>query len=98
MLENSIYSVISPEGCASILWKDSEKAAEASECLKLTAEDLLELKIIEKIIAESDMLIDGLRSQLLAAVQKYADMSPDELTEHRYNRFREIGSYSPRTE
>jgi len=98
MLENSIYSVISPEGCASILWKDSDKAAEASECLKLTAEDLLELKIIEKIVAENDLLADGLRSQLQAAVQKYANMSPDELTEHRYNRFREIGSYNPLAE
>jgi len=50
MMENSVYSVISPEGCASILWKDSGKNAQAAECLKLTAEDLLELGVIEKII------------------------------------------------
>jgi len=91
MLENSTYSVISPEGCASILWKDSARAAEAAECLKLTAEDLLNLKIIEKIIAESDMLVDGLRSQLVAAVKKYSAMDTDELTEQRYQRFRVIG-------
>jgi len=91
MLENSTYSVISPEGCASILWKDSARAEEAAECLKLTAEDLLNLNIIEKIIAESDLLVDGLRSQLLAAVQKYTALPADELTEQRYKRFRVIG-------
>jgi len=91
MLENSIYSVISPEGCASILWKDNTRAQEASECLKLTAEDLLELKIIEKVLIENDLLIEGLRSQLLATVQEYKKMPKDELTEQRYNRFRVIG-------
>jgi len=90
MLENATYSVISPEGCASILWKDSSKAAEAAECLKLTAEDLLNLKIIDKIIAESDLLVDGLRSQLTDTLKKYNAMSADELIEHRYMRFRVI--------
>jgi len=91
MLENSIYSVISPEGCASILWKDSTKAKEASECLKLTAKDLLDLKIIEKIVSESDKLIDDLRAQLLETVKKYKAMPTDKLTENRYRRFRAIG-------
>ena len=91
MLENSIYSVISPEGCASILWKDSSKAAEAAECLKLTATDLLGLKIIDKIISESDLLVDALRSLLVAAIEKYQAMNIDELTDQRYNRFRVIG-------
>jgi len=90
MLENSTYSVISPEGCASILWKDSSKAAEAAECLKLTAQDLMELKIIDKIIAENDLLVDGLRSQLVTALEQYNAMSTEELTAQRYNRFREI--------
>ena len=90
MLENATYSVISPEGCASILWKDSSKAAEAAECLKLTATDLLGLNIIEKIISENDLLIDALRSQLIAAVEKYQTMDADELKEQRYNRFRVI--------
>jgi len=92
MLENSTYSVISPEGCASILWKDSTRAAEAAECLKLTAQDLFELKIIDKIIAESDMLIDGLRTELISAIEKYKQMQVDELTNQRYNRFRVIGN------
>jgi len=90
MLENSTYSVISPEGCASILWKDSSKAAEAAECLKLTATDLLGLNIIEKIISENDLLVDALRSQLVTAIEKYQAMSVEELNEQRYNRFRVI--------
>jgi len=92
MLENATYSVISPEGCASILWKDSTKAPEAAECLKLTAQDLLELKIIDKIITEGELLIDGLRSQLTASLEKYGKMKADKLIEHRYKRFREIGN------
>jgi len=92
MLENATYSVISPEGCASILWKDSTKAPEAAECLKLTAKDLIELKIIDKIIAESDLLVDGLRSQLITTLEKYCKMKTDKLIEHRYKRFREIGN------
>jgi len=91
MLENSIYSVISPEGCASILWKDNKRAKEASECLKLTADDLLGLGIIEKIIPESDKLIEELQAQLVKAMQKYKALPTDKLTEQRYNRFRKIG-------
>lgn len=59
MMENSVYSVISPEGCASILWKDSSKNAEAAECLKLTAEDLAELEVIEKIIPFGEVLSEN---------------------------------------
>jgi len=91
MLENATYSVISPEGCASILWKDSSKAAEAAECLKLTAQDLLGLQIIEKIISESELLIDGLRSQLATAIEHYGSMQSDDLLDQRYKRFRKIG-------
>jgi len=94
MLENSIYSVISPEGCASILWKDSARATEASECLKLTAQDLHGLNIIEKIISENDLLMDGLKRQLIEAVKKYAAMQIDDLLNHRYNRFRGIGGHT----
>jgi len=93
MLENSIYSVISPEGCASILWKDSARAEEASECLKLTPADLHELKIIEKIISEGETLMESLKRELTEAVKKYSAMQIDELTDHRYNRFREIGGH-----
>ena len=91
MLENAIYSVISPEGCASILWKDSTKAKEASECLKLTAEDLLDLNVIEKIILENDATHAALKSGLLEAARKYKAMPPDALLERRYRRFRVIG-------
>ncbi|MCL1835697.1 MAG: acetyl-CoA carboxylase carboxyltransferase subunit alpha [Oscillospiraceae bacterium] len=93
MLENSIYSVISPEGCASILWKDAAKAQEASECLKLTAGDLLQLKIIEKVIPESESLAENLRTELISAVGVLCDMEKDELVEKRYSRFRAIGAY-----
>jgi len=92
MLENATYSVISPEGCASILWKDSSKAPEAAECLKLTAQDLLDLKIIDKIIAEGDLVIDGIRSQLSNTIEQYKTMQTEEITEQRYNRFRVIGA------
>jgi len=90
MLENSIYSVISPEGCASILWKDSSRAEEASECLKLTAENLLELNIIEKIIQEDDSLNENLKTLLISSIDKYTAMPTGELLEQRYNKFRII--------
>ncbi len=95
MLENSVYSVISPEGCASILWKDSSKVKEAAECLKMTANDLLGLGVIEKIIPESgrDFLkvYQELRRSLCSVLEKKLQMSPGELTEQRYARFRKIG-------
>lgn len=96
MLENAIYSVISPEGCASILWKDSSKAREASECLKLTAEDLLGLGVIEKIIPEGidagdTALTNTLKAELVNAIAEYGKMSGEQLAEHRYQRFRNIG-------
>ncbi len=89
MLENSIYSVISPEGCASILWKDSSKVKEASECLKLTAEDLLRLKVIERIIPESGNYYELIKNELVKTFNKQVD--PINLTEKRYERFRRIG-------
>jgi len=93
MLDNSIYSVISPEGCASILWKDSKKVKEASECLKLTALDLLELNVIEKIIPESKEIFETLKTELIAAFEKSQTLTSEEMTEKRYQRFRKIGAY-----
>jgi len=90
MLENSIYSVISPEGCASILWKDSARAQEASECLKLTADDLHKLEIIDKIIPENDTLFETVKTELLLAINKHAELPTEVLTENRYQRFRKI--------
>lgn len=96
MLENAIYSVISPEGCASILWKDSSKAAEAASSLRLTAADALLFQVIEKIIAEGnlgkDAFYDDLRENLLSEIKKLGEMGKKELTESRYKRFRRIGT------
>ncbi len=91
MLENSIYSVISPEGCASILWKDAKKVKEASESLKLTAEDLKELGVIERIISEEDgfdAVFAEVKSLLTETIDKEKNMDAEELTAKRYERFR----------
>lgn len=91
MLENAVYSVISPEGCASILWRDASRVKEASECLKLTAEDLFGLGVVERILPEAGDVYSTLRDALTKSFGEYAAMSPEELAESRYNRFRRIG-------
>ncbi len=94
MLENSIYSVISPEGCASILWKDSTKVEQASECLRLTAADLLGFEVIERIIEEPEditQIYDNLRGDLIVKIKEYSQMNGNELRIHRYDKFRKIG-------
>ncbi len=94
MLENSIYSVISPEGCASILWKDSSKTKEASECLKLTAEDLLGFGVIERIIPEQrifDMVYKELKRRLIKTIGENKKLPIEELLQKRYDKFRKIG-------
>ena len=93
MLENAVYSVISPEGCASILWKDAAKAEMAASSLKLTAEDAQRYGVIEKILSERDMgkkeFYDRI-AQLLA--EELEELSRDvDLTQHRYDRFRKLG-------
>jgi len=90
MLENAVYSVISPEGCASILWKDSKKAAEAAECLKITAEDLLKLGVIEKVVKETDTLFDDLKSDLIDTIKNLQKLPKDKLLENRYKKYRSI--------
>ena len=95
MLENSIYSVISPEGCASILWKDSERAAEAAESLKLTAQDAFSMSVIEKVISEKELgkggFYEGIKAELLKELRLLAANSFEELVERRYLKFRSIG-------
>ena len=95
MLENAIYSVISPEGCASILWKDSSKAADAAEQLKLTAEDSLAGKLIERIIPEDDLgkeeYYQKLRLDIAEKIASLSELPVDELLNRRYARFRDIG-------
>jgi acetyl-CoA carboxylase carboxyl transferase subunit alpha len=94
MLENSVYSVISPEGCASILWKDSGKVKEACECLKLTAEDMLKLGVIEKIIPEDKELFGNIKRELIKTILFYSECDGKELAGKRYSRFRRIGDLS----
>ena len=90
MLENAVYSVISPEGCASILWKDSTRAADAADCLKLTAKDAKELGVIEDIISEENIgtpdFFPALRERLASEIKMLK--KDKNLLDHRYNRFR----------
>ena len=93
MLENSVYSVISPEGCASILWKDAAKAETAAASLKLTAEDAKSLGVIERILSENDIgkkeFYDRIRTLL---TEELKELSGDiDLTQNRYDRFRGLG-------
>ena len=95
MLENAVYSVISPEGCASILWKDSSKADEAAEALKLTAEDLYGFKIVDKVIYEENMsydeICDELKCEILNKLTEYKKKPIDKLLDNRYQKYRKIG-------
>ena len=98
MLENATYSILSPEGFASILWKDASRAKEASEIMKITAEDLLELNVIDKIIPEfggadeetKTSIASYIREQICDFLGKYDGMSGEEISEERYNRFRKF--------
>ena len=98
MLENSIYSILSPEGFASILWKDSSKAKEAAEVMKLTAENLKAQGIVERIFAEPETYtvqnMDSVIMQINEAIEeflmRYGSMSEQELIRHRYERFRNM--------
>lgn len=96
MLENAVYSVISPEGCASILWKDSAKAEDAAEALRLTAGDLFEFQVVEQVIREQDKTAEELCSDLKAAIWREITekekMSHAELLDARYAKFRKIGA------
>ena len=93
MLQNAVYSVISPEGCASILWKDAAKADVAAESLKLTAEDAKSLGVIERILSEADMgepaYYDRIRALLTEELRELSE-DPD-LLQKRYERFRSLG-------
>ncbi len=92
MLENAIYSVISPEGCASILWKDSSKVKQASENLKLTAEDLKSLDVVEKIFKEDETLFKRLHSDMYELISENLKLDKDELIKKRYERYRRMGN------
>ena len=96
MMEKSIYSVISPEGCASILWKDSQKMQEAAEHLKLTAQDLFDMGVVERVIPESSpkefsKVYAVLKTMLYDSFQSAMQKPVDELVANRYQRFRQMG-------
>jgi acetyl-CoA carboxylase carboxyl transferase subunit alpha len=96
MLENAWYSVISPEGCASILWKDAGKAAEAAESLRLTAQDAQELGVVGEIIPEDELGKDSFYAMLAAKLEtklgELAAIPPDELLERRWRKYRAMGA------
>lgn len=92
MLENSIYAVLSPEGFASILWKDGTRAMEAAELMKITSYELLDMQVVDKVISEvglsSKELIKQVKEQLQAELDTLGKLSLDQLIEERYQRFR----------
>ena len=99
MLENAIYSVISPEGCATILWRDPKKMLDAAQAMKLSAKDLLELKIIDEIILEPlggahrdrDLMLENLRTSITKNLNYFKDLSPEAIVSERKNKFLKIG-------
>lgn len=99
MLENSIYSILSPEGFASILWKDSTKAKEASEVMKLTAQDLKGFSVIDEIIQEPeggvhtdvDKMAQDIKNVIVKDLEDLKNKSIDEILDNRYNKFRIMG-------
>ena len=99
MLENAIYSILSPEGYSSILWKDSSRVKEAAEKMKLTAKDLYDLKVIDKIIKEPDdedafnKICKNLRKEIVSSISEMKEMSKEEIVEHRYQKFRNMGEF-----
>jgi len=102
MLENAIYSVISPNGAASILWKDASKADQAAEAMRITAKDMLDFEVIEEVIPEpkggAHRDVEGQARFIKEAVWRHLEelrqMTPDQLREDRYYKFRKIGKFT----
>ena len=99
MLENAIYSVISPEGCATILWRDPKKTLEAASAMKLTSQELLNLKIIDEIIEEpiggahrdKETTLENIKRSILKSLKHFKTLTPDEILTQRKNKFLQIG-------
>ncbi len=102
MLEHAYYSVISPEGCASILWKDASKAPQAVEALRVTAEDLMKFQVIDEIIPEPlggahrdpNKTAEAIKEALLRNLTSLMEIPPERLKEERYNKYRKIGIFN----
>ncbi len=99
MLENAIYSVISPEGCATILWRDPKKMLDAAKAMKMSAKDLLDLKVIDEIIPEplggahrdKDLILKNVRTSISENLKYFQDLSPEEIMDERKKKFLTIG-------
>ena len=99
MLENAIYSVISPEGCATILWRDPKRTLDSAKAMKLSSKDLLDLKVIDEIISEPvggahrdrDLILGNVRKSIENNLNEFFNMSGDEIFNHRKNKFLTIG-------
>ena len=99
MLENAIYSVISPEGCATILWRDPKKMLDAAKAMKLSAKDLFELQIIDEIIKEpiggahrdKDLILESIKSSISKNLEYFKTISSEEIYNERKNKFLKIG-------
>jgi len=99
MLQNAIYSVISPEGCATILWRDPTKTLEAAQAMKLSAKDLLDLKVIDEIIPEptggahrdKDLILNNVKNSIINNLKEINSISREEIVNHRKNKFLSIG-------
>jgi acetyl-CoA carboxylase carboxyl transferase subunit alpha len=102
MLEHAYYSVISPEGCASILWRDATQAPQAAEALRLTASDCLELGVVDRVIPEPlggahrnlPAMVEVLRGEVLASFEGLGKIPPDVLVMQRSEKFGRMGCYA----
>lgn len=101
MLEHAYYTVISPEGCASILWRDASKNNEAAEALKITAKDLMKFNIVDGAISEPvggahsdyELMSEELKKTILTSIKELQNMSSEELRNQRYDKFRKMGVF-----
>ena len=101
MLANAYYSVISPESCAAIIYRDSGKAPEAAAALKMTSDDLLAMKVVDGVVPEApggahlnpEAVIQAVREVLVHALGELAPLSPEQLIEQRYDKFRQMGNF-----
>jgi len=102
ILENAYYSVISPEACSAILWRDRRHAAEAADALKLTAQDLLKLEVVDEVVREPeggahrnyDLVVTNMGNALRRSLQRFCSIPIEELLTKRYEKFRRLGSFA----